>query len=233
VNNQSNQGKNMKNKILALVVAGLFPVMANASNFAAYGSAGTNGLGLGAGTTINENFCARLGFNTFKINADQQDANGSYGVDLKLMTVSGLADYYPWAGKFRATAGAVYNGNKATITAQPTGGGSYVFNGQTYSSADVGSFAGEMTFNSVAPYLGIGWGNPAAQDKQWGMTMDIGVLFQGAPNVSNTVTCGVGVPAPTCTQMQSDVAAGAAKLETDLKDFKYMPVVNVGISYRF
>ena len=224
----------MKIKILALVVAGLFPVMANASNFAAYGSAGTNGFGLGAGTAINENFGARLGFNTFKINADQKDANGSYGVDLKLMTVSGLADYYPWAGKFRATAGAVYNGNKATITAQPTSGNTYTFDGTTYNSTEVGAFSGEMTFNSVAPYLGIGWGNPAAQDKQWGMTMDIGVLFQGAPKVSNTVTCGATVTtAGGCAGLQSNVAAGAAQLETDLKDFKYMPVVNVGISYRF
>lgn len=222
----------MKNKILALVVAGLFPMMVNASNFAAYGSAGTNGFGLGAGTTINENFGARLGFNTFKINADQQDANGSYGVDLKLMTVSGLADYYPWAGKFRATAGAVYNGNKATITAQPTGA-NYTFNNVQYNSADVGSFAGDMTFNSFAPYLGIGWGNPAAKDKQWGMTMDVGVLFQGAPKVSNTVTCGPLTTPTTCANLRSDVAAGAAQLETDLKDFKYMPVVNVGISYRF
>ena len=224
----------MKIKIMALVAAGLFPVMANASNFAAYGSAGTNGFGLGAGTAINNNFGARLGFNTFKISTTQQDANGNYGIDLKLMNVSGLADYYPWAGKFRATAGAVYNGNKATITAQPTGGGSYVFNGVTYTSAQVGSFAGEMTFNSVAPYLGIGWGNPAAQDKQWGMTMDIGVLFQGSPKVTNTVNCSAAaVTAGVCTQMQTDVAAGATKLETDLKNFKYMPVVNVGISYRF
>ncbi|MDD4911244.1 MAG: hypothetical protein PHP57_03030 [Sideroxydans sp.] len=223
----------MNIKMLALVAAALFPMMANASNFAVYGSAGTNGLGLGAGTAINDNFGARLGFNTFKVSTTQQDANGNYGIDLKLMTVSGLADYYPWAGKFRTTLGAVYNGNKAAITAQPVGGGSYVFNGQTYSSADVGSFSGEMTFNSVAPYLGIGWGNPAAQDKQWGMTMDIGVLFQGSPKISNAVTCGAGVPALTCAQMQSDVAAGAAKLEADTKDFKYLPVVNLGISYRF
>jgi len=223
----------MNIKMLALVVAGLFPVMANASNFAAYGSVGTNGVGLGAGTTINEKFGARLGFNTFKINADQQDANGNYGVELKLMTVAGLADYYPWAGKFRATAGAVYNGNKATITAQPTGGGSYVFNGKTYTSADVGSFAGEMTFNSFAPYLGIGWGNPAAQDKQWGMTMDIGVLLQGSPKVSNTVTCGSLTTPATCADLRTNVAAGATQLEADLKDFKYMPVFNVGISYRF
>jgi hypothetical protein len=220
--------------MLALVVAGLFPVMANASNFAAYGSAGTNGFGLGAGTALNENFGARLGFNTLKVSTTQKDANGNYGIDLKLMTVSGLADYYPWAGKFRTTAGAVYNGNKAAITAQPTGTGTYVFNNQTYQASDIGTFSGEMTFNSVAPYLGIGWGNPAAQDKQWGMTMDIGVLFQGSPKVSNTVTCGAAaINSGQCTNLQADVAAGATKLETDSKNFKYMPVVNVGISYRF
>lgn len=224
----------MKNKMLALVVAGLFPVMASASSFATYGKVGTNGFGLGAATVMNNNFGLRAGFDTFKVSADQNDANGSYGVDLKMFTVSGLADWYPWAGKFRTTLGAVYNGNKATIAAKPTGGGTYTFNGQSYTSADVGSFSGEMTFNSVAPYLGIGWGNPAAQDKHWGMTMDIGVLFQGAPKVANTVTCGAAaISSGQCANLQSDVAAGAAKLQSDLNGFKYLPVVSVGISYRF
>ena len=46
-----------------------------------------------------------------------------------------------------------------------------------------------MTFNKVAPYLGIGWGNPVQNGKGWGMISDIGVLFQGSPKTTLTVTC--------------------------------------------
>ncbi len=222
----------MKFKMSFLLAVILFPVMSQASNFAGYGKVGTNGFGLGAATSVNNNLGLRVGFDTFKFATTQKDANGDYGIDFKLLNVSGLADWYPWAGKFRTTVGAVYNGNKASLTAKPTAG-TYTFNGQTYSSADVGSFSGDMTFNSFVPYLGLGWGNPAAQDKQWGMTMDVGLLIQGAPKISNTVTCGTATNPTVCAQMKSDVAAGATKLEGELKQFKLLPVVSVGISYRF
>ncbi|MEK7810898.1 MAG: hypothetical protein AAB278_03670 [Pseudomonadota bacterium] len=222
----------MKFILSVLLAVSLSPVLSHASNFAGYGKVGTNGFGLGVATSVNGNLGLRAGFDTFKFATTQKDANGDYGIDFKLLNVSGLADWYPWAGKFRTTFGGVYNGNKAGLTAKPTAG-TYTFNGQTYSSADVGSFSGEMTFNSFVPYFGLGWGNPAAQDKQWGMTMDVGMLFQGAPKISNTVTCGTATNPTVCAQMKNDVAAGATKLEGELKTFKILPVLSVGVSYRF
>lgn len=224
----------MKYILSVLLVASLLPSMSQASNFAGYAKMGTNGFGLGAATGVNDKLGLRVGFDTFKFATTQKDANGDYGINFKLLNVSGLADWYPWAGKFRTTLGAVYNGNKASITAQPSGSGSYTFNGTNYTAAEVGSFSGEMTFNSFVPYLGLGWGNPVSQDKQWGMTMDVGVLFQGAPKVANTVACGTAISGTqTCTDLRNDVATGATKLESDLKEFKFLPVISVGVSYRF
>jgi glycerate kinase len=115
----------------------------------------------------------------------------------------------------------------------PTGG-TYTINGTTYSSTDVGSLQGDMSFNKVAPYIGIGWGNPAARDKGWGMTSDIGVLFQGTPKTSLVATCGAAIAGTaTCTQLQSDTAAENTKLQNDLRNFKWWPVVSVGISYQW
>lgn len=223
----------MKYIMSALMAVSLFPVLSHASNVAGYGKVGTNGFGLGVATAVNGKLGLRTGVDTFKFNTTQTDANGDYGINFKLLNVSGLADWYPWAGKFRTTLGAVYNGNKASITAQPSGG-TYTFNGTNYTAAEVGSFSGEMTFNSFVPYLGLGWGNPAAQDKQWGMTMDVGILIQGAPKISNSVTCGTAiVGTQVCTDLRNDVAAGATKLEGELKTFKVLPVLSVGVSYRF
>ena len=173
----------------------------------------------------------RLGFDTWKKTITQNDSNGNYSGDLKLQTVGLLGDWYPFAGAFRTTLGLVANGNKVTLTATPTGG-NYVFHGQSYPSTYVSSFAGEVKFNSTAPYLGIGWGNPVAKAKTWGFVSDIGVLFQGSPKVTSTVTCSAA-GAAVCSQIQTNVAAGATQLESDLKNYKYYPVVSIGVSYHF
>lgn len=222
----------MKAKLLVLALCGSFATAAHAEGLGVYVNGGTTGFGLGVAGGSNS-LVGRLGFDTWKRTFDQNNANGNYKVDLKLQTVSALLDWYPFDGAFRTTLGLVANGNKATLSSTPTGG-SYTFNGVSYPAAQVGSYSGEMKFNSTAPYLGIGWGNPVAKAKTWGFVSDIGVLFQGSPKVSSTVTCGAAiVGTQTCTDLQNSVAAGAAKLETDMKNYKYYPVISIGLSYHF
>ncbi len=222
----------MKAKLLVLALCGSFATAAHADGLGVYVNGGTTGFGLGVAGGSNS-VVGRLGFDTWKRTFDQNNANGNYKVDLKLQTVSALLDWYPFDGAFRTTLGLVANGNKATLSSAPTGG-NYTFNGISYPAAQVGSYSGEMKFNSTAPYLGIGWGNPVAKAKTWGFVSDIGVLFQGSPKVPSTVTCGAAIAGTAaCTQLQSDVAAGASKLESDMKNYKYYPVISIGLSYHF
>ena len=183
------------------------------SDIAVTGKIGSLGLGAELDLGLTDSLGARIGINglTYKYNATSSTVN--YDFKLQLQTVSALADWYPFQGSFRTSAGLMYNNNKVSLGGLPTGG-TYTINGTTYSSTDVGSLQGDMSFNKVAPYIGIGWGNPAARDKGWGMTSDIGVLFQG-------------------TQLQSDTAAENTKLQNDLRNFKWWPVVSVGISYQW
>jgi hypothetical protein len=227
------KGVTMKAKLLGLALCGLFTTAVQAEGVGVYVNGGTTGFGLGLTGAMSEGVTGRLSFDTWKKTITQSNSDGDYKGDLKLQNISALLDWYPFSGAFRTTLGLVANGNKATLTATPSASGSYTFNGVSYSASQVGSYSGELKFNSTAPYLGIGWGNPVAKDKTWGFVTDIGVLFQGSPKVSSTVTCGSGVPAGTCTQLQSDVAAGAAKLENDLKNYKYWPVISIGLSYHF
>jgi hypothetical protein len=230
-------GMPMKTKLLCLALCGAFATVANAAEVGVYVNGGTTGFGVGVAGKASENLGGRLGFDTWKKTITKSDSNGNYNGDLKLQTVGLLGDWYPFAGAFRTTLGLVANGNKATLTATPTGG-SYTFNNHTYTASDVGSYAGEMKFNNVAPYLGIGWGNPVAKAKTWGFISDIGVLFQGSPKVTSTVTCSPTLLAQVggsaaCDAMKADVATSTAKLESDSKDFKYWPVISIGVSYHF
>jgi hypothetical protein len=224
----------MKTKLLGLALCGAFATTAQAGEVGVYVNGGTTGFGLGVSGKMSEGLGGRLGFDTWKKTITQSDSNGNYSGDLKLQTVSVLGDWYPFEGAFRTTLGLVANGNKVTLTATPNASATYTFNGQPYSAAQVGSYNGEVKFNSTAPYLGIGWGNPVAKAKTWGFVSDIGVLFQGSPKVTSTVTCGAAiVGTQTCTDLKTDVLAGATKLETDMKNYKYYPVVSIGVSYHF
>ncbi|HSN39701.1 MAG TPA: FecR family protein [Burkholderiales bacterium] len=196
------------------------------------GKIGTLGYGLELNLGLSDSVSARLGINAFSYKYNATSSTVNYDFKLQLRSASALADWYPFEGSFRTSAGVLYNDNKVSLDALPTGG-TYTINGTTYAASDVGSMQGTMTFNKVAPYFGIGWGNPVAKNKGWGMVSDIGVLFQGQPRTSLVATCGATLPAPQCTALQKDAAAENAKLESDLKNFKWWPVVSIGISYQW
>jgi hypothetical protein len=228
----------MKTRLLFLVLFGVCATSARAAGDGMYVHVGTTGFGVGWAGASSESISGRLGFDTWKRTMKQSDANGDYTLDLKLRNISALLDWYPLKGGFRTSVGIVSNGNKATLTATPSANGMYVFNSNQYNTSSVDSFTGQVKFNSVAPYLGLGWGNPVAKAKTWGFVTDVGVLFQGKPKVTSTVTCSAALlaaqgGAAACAQIQSDATAGAVQLETDLKKLKYWPVVSVGVSYHF
>lgn len=220
-------------KITALMVALVaFPAVCHAENMAVTGKIGTLGAGAELNMGISESVTSRIGFNSFTYNYNANSNQVNYDFKLRLQTVSALADWYPFSGSFRASGGLLYNNNKVSYGAKPTGG-TYTIGPNIYNAADVGSLQGEMAFNKVAPYIGIGWGNPVAKNKGWGMTSDIGVLFQGSPKTSLTATCGPALTGAPCTQLQTDAATENTKLQSDLSNFKFWPVISVGISYQW
>lgn len=200
------------------------------------------GVSMEAGTTgagahlilplIDDTLNTRLGANIFHFNMDGSTSDMDYQFTLKLQTVDVLLDYYPFAGRFRLTAGAVMNRNKIEAQAKTNSHASYTVNGHTYQASDIGSVDGRVTFNRVAPYAGIGWGNAVAKNKGFGLTSDIGVMYQGSAKtrLSNS-DCRLS--SASCAQLQQDIAAENAKLQDEVKSFKLYPVIRVGLTYQF
>lgn len=191
------------------------------------GKIGTLGYGAEFNLGKSDSFSARIGLNAYTYKRNAKASTVNYDFKLQLQTASALADWYPFEGSFRTSGGLLYNNNKASLGGNPTGG-NYIINGVTYTSAQIGSLQATMTFNKAAPYFGIGWGNPVAKNKGWGMVSDIGVMFQGKPKIDMTVTC-----ATSCPQLSTDAAAENAKLQADLNKFQYWPVISFGISYQW
>jgi len=194
--------------------------------------AGTLGAGLDVSKGISESLALRLQANALSYEDDFTESDVDYSADLKLQSAGLLLDWHPFSGVFRVSLGAYWNGNEASAVGRPTGG-TYEINGVTYNAADIGSLNGQIDFESVAPYFGIGFASAPKAGRGMTFSFDLGVLYQGEPNLGLTATCGVGLPPANCTQLQNDVAAEQASLQDDLNDYKFHPVVSFGIGYRF
>jgi len=190
---------------------------------------GTLGAGLDVTKGLSETLGLRLQANALSYDEDLTESDVDYEADLELKSAGLLLDWHPFSGVFRVSLGAYWNGNEITATGKPSGG-TYTLNGVTYSSAEVGSLNGQIDFESFAPYLGIGWASAPKAGRGMTFSFDLGVLYQGEPNVALSVACGTTA---RCAQLQSDVAAEQASLQDDVKDYKFHPVVSFGIGYRF
>lgn len=197
--------------------------------------AGTPGLGLDLDLGLSPSFGMRVGFSGLNINHDIDTSDVDYDGRLKLRTITGLLDWYVFSGSFHLTAGVAGNDTKLDVVGQPNQG-TYTINGTTYSSSQLGSLTGELKFgNSVSPYVGFGWGNPAGEDSRIHFLFDVGAVYGGTPGVTLTAQCGPAAPSGSavCNQAQSDVASEEAKLSHKADILKWYPMVSLGIGVRF
>lgn len=218
----------MNGKIIALCACAVLPAFSHADGLAVSGKLGTLGLGIEATKAFSDSITGRIGLNGYNYHKSAVESGIEYDFKLKWQTLSALADWYPWQGSFRASAGLMYNNNKLGLAAKPSAGG-YTINNVSYTAAQIGSLDGAIKFNNAAPYLGIGWGNPVAQEKGWGVVADIGALYQNSPKATLNVTPGIGAPAT----LQADVEAERRQLESALSSFRWYPVVSIGFSRQF
>ncbi len=218
----------LRKTVLAVLVLAALPAQACAADGTARLDAhiSTLGGGLEIGTALSESYTARVGFNTFKVSGNTDSGGLNYTGDLKLSSISALMDWRPWNGVMHLTAGVIFNSNKLELNATANAG-TYHFNGVSYTSAGGDTVTTAVDFNKVSPYLGVGWsGQPKKQG--FSFSTDIGILFQGSPNatVTTTGTWGGADTAQLATDAQN-------QLNSDLSNFKYYPVLSIGIGYTF
>lgn len=205
-------------------LAALFaPGPLQAQQVAAVVRGGSTGIGGDVIVGVSEHASVRTGATFFQNNQTTTETFETLDVDLdvtvKLFSFSAILDYFPWTRKgFHLSAGAVYNGNVIDATATPQG--SYTVGSRTYSPDDIGRLDGEVSFSPLAPYVGVGFGNPLL-GRRLGLTLDIGTFYHNAPKVTLN---GSGMIEPTADQ--------APQLEKDLDSFRFFPVLSVGLAFR-
>lgn len=200
---------------------------ASAGGLAVAAKAGSLGLGAELTKSLTSNINGRIGFNTFTYDTDGTEDDVDYDVEAELSTVSALIDWYPFSGSFHATLGILGNGNQINMAARSNA--SFTIGDNEYTPAEVGDLTGAVDFESMAPYLGIGWGNAVGQGKNFSVALDLGVMFQGSPNVDLDATGSLADDA----DFLADLAREEQSLESELEDLQYYPVIALSVGYQF
>jgi len=186
---------------------------------------GTLGYGIELSAGVADKLSVGLGFNNAS-RTRQDNTNGvDYEFEWKLRSAELLANFHPMGGAFRLRAGVLLNRNEFGLKGKPSGG-TYEFNGVTYPAAQVGSLTGKLSFNKTSPYLGLGWGN--RPNGSWGVTFDLGAVYQGKPKLGLQATGAAADPA-----LAADLEAERQQAEDDLSSFKWWPVIQLGMYFRF
>jgi hypothetical protein len=186
--------------------------------------AGTTGIGADVGVNVAPTLDARVGYSYLRYKT-HYNSDINYDAKLQLSNLNALLDWSPFPGGFRFSGGLIANQNKADLNST---GGTYTINGRTYNSSDASVNGTVKSGRSLAPYFGIGYGRVAGAGVNF--YADLGIMFMGSPKVSLSSSC--RAPA-NCAQLQSDLNDEQARIENDLKKYRYFPVANIGITIGF
>ncbi len=220
-------------KILAATALFLLFSQASYAETAVGLGIGTLGAKLHFSQSLSEDFSLRLEYNGANIDTEGEAESTTvvdgidYDVELELSSFSLLLDWHPFNNTFRFTAGGLINDNR--IRAESDIGNNDVEIGdQVFTAAQVGQVRGDITFDSFAPYFGIGWGR--VKKKGFSFVADIGVAFQGEPEAELE---SFGGTLSNNQVLLDEIDREEAELQEDLDDFELYPVLSVGFSYTF
>ena len=223
-------------RLLPLASLAAMSGAAQAGDSTHVGLALTAGLsGIGADVAVNLNDYIGLRGTIAGLNLSHTGDYGtsvSWDARLKLFQAGALVDLYPFAGGFRLSAGVVQDGNKSTMNGKPASG-SYTFNGNTYTAADLDSLSATVDWGKAVPYVGLGWGNLGGSPG-WHFTGDLGMLITGSPTSTINAACSAaGQAAGVCAQLATDTAAEQAKMQDKVHSITVWPVARLGVGYTF
>ena len=206
----------------------------------------TSLLGMGADVAIpvTQRSNVRVGFSTFNYSRGFDKDGVGYTGELGLHSVQALYDFFPFAGGFHISPGAlIYNGNGVSAKAAVPGGSSFSLGGSDYvsSASNPVTGNGKIQFNKAAPMFLIGFGNLARRsERHFGMTFDIGAVYQGSGrmslNLAGSACDSTGINCQSIASdptIQSNILAEQNKINHSIAPYKFYPVISIGFGYKF
>ncbi len=187
--------------------------------------AGALGLGVEYTYELTDRLALRGGLNGSKFGFDDERSGISYNFDLVWDSLSVTFDFHPLKSAFRVSGGVLRNDNRLDAVSRPAN--DITVGDTTYTPDEVGTLAGRVSFKHTAPFVGVGW-DWSRKRRHFGMSLDLGVVDQGAPKVSleGSGTL-LGDPG-----FEADIEKERADLAGSLSNLDLLPYLTVGFVIR-
>jgi len=203
----------------------------DSGKYAVSGKASTLGLGGEFTTAVRSDINARVGLNMLDFDIDEEEIEDiEYDIELDFSSFSALADWYVFNGSFRISGGVISMDHEVDLRARGASGETEEIGDIEYDWDDIGTLSGCVEIDDVAPYVGIGWGNPLTSSRRWGFTCDLGVAFTSSPDVKLSANA---LNPAIANALSADLEKERKDIEDDLDKFELYPVIAVSFFYRF
>ena len=180
-----------------------------------------------------------LDYTPSTITTDNLNINGT----IKFQNAAAMVDYFPFHGIFRLSGGAtIYNNTGLTAALSVPVGQSFTVGGVDYYSQPSNPIVGTGVFtfggNKVVPRATIGTGNMLPRKGHFTFESELGFQYFSAPTVAysfsgNGCTTFVGGVYANCGPIpQGNITSEQNKLQNDLTDLRFFPILSFGLSYK-
>jgi len=209
--------------------------------------AGLMGAGYDVATPLARRFNLRTGADFFSYGTSFQEQGADVVADLRFRSGHASLDWFPFDGRFRLSPLLVFaNNTRIMATALVPSGSTVTLNGQDYISSytDPLHGNGSVDFRKVAPGFSLGFGNIIPRSKShFSIPVEAGFYYVGQPRLKVDFTgsaCDPTQPAAIGCQpvnqdtgFQHDLAAFIARNNNNLSYASFLPILSVGIGYKF
>lgn len=197
---------------------------------------GPVGAGVGVGTTgfvaeakyaPTDHLQMRGSFNVLQYDRTEEIDGIDYDGELNMTNVGVFADYFPFHNGFNISGGAYMGDKSVDLTATPAS--NVEIGSMSFTPAQVGTLQGDVKMKDFAPYLGVGYDNFIGSSNI-SFNARAGVMFGGSPEANLNAVGGLLSTDPVLTQ---ELRSEIEDIENDLEDFKYYPVISIGLAKKF
>ncbi len=191
-----------------------------------YTGIGTHGVMLGYAHALSPSLTVRGDFGTLGSRESNEREEGiDYEAKATYNRVGLFGDWFPASGGgFRITGGITFNNMKLDLVAK--GNGTPITIGDnTYATDSTDRLNVKIEFPKTTPYLGIGYGHQLSTG--WGFVFDLDASI-GKAKVTESHSGNNFSLVP-----QSDIDAELAEIRDGVGKIKAIPMIAIGLNYRF
>lgn len=214
------------------------------SGFALGVNVGLLGVGVQTATPLSKRLNLSGGANFFSYSDGLTSDGVQYNANLRFRSAEASLDWFPMAGGFHISPGALlYNGNQVTANATVPGGQTFTLNSVQYISSTTAPVTGtgSVTFNKAAPKVTVGFGNMLPRSgRHVSVPVELGFAYVGDPKVALNLAGTVCDPngqnceaIASSTAVQANVAGQQQKLQNDVSVAKIYPIFRTGLAFSF